>query len=737
MQPDQAVGGGLMRHVTPAVRLHRMVTSVALVLALVPAGAAAQWVVRGWAGPEPVVQASNVHATDGVPRAEYAQIDQIMRQFMQRTNTPNAQLALAFEGKLIYSRAYRNTYDAATNPLGRQLQTGIGHTVSGCTPPDCWDEPPFADTYVDTRFRVASLSKFLTGLAIAQLALDGHLVPDLSDAAYPILRTDTRFAPEVNPYLAAPADPRMLDVTVRQLLQHEWGLDRDCIIYPPPLNCQPPGQPQFIVDYRDPASGFTFPWPYPYNNDPASTVWRRGCFRVLAMDLPARLLHYTPGQPPASGGQYFQYYNNTGFCWLSQIIEIKTGMSYQEYVRAKVLRPAGVDWPRIGLYDPRDRIDYTGSTADEINWYYDQPRSVDVWARLYNEWCAIFQATPPRPYDPFSSNCRAPRPVGRLVQETAGAGAWVISAQEYVRVALSAWERKRGPHLLDFPGANVSGSDIILTGAGLPATGASYSGKPPAPTYGYHLGVYSQYVASPVPGWSINHAGSFPGTRAVLSSNRRGWLYVITMNTNPEWGLGGADNNCSTTTLDRKKAWCELLGNATLPPSNTGSPVTPTTSSSLFHQLLAMYDDPTMRNRMVAAQDLWANQVALACRLDVDGDGTRRAFGDGLMQLRAMFGLRGTGITAGTGLSTAAQTHDRTDRTARDFVATQVLDIDGDGQVTADRDGLILLRVLLGLRGSAVLAGLNQSGATRTTWDTGTPSQQVKAYLNTQCAAGL
>lgn len=691
----------------------------------------AQWVVRGWAGPEPVVQSTNVHASNGVPRTEYAQIDTIMQQFMRRTNTPNAQLALAYQGKLIYSRAYRHTYDAATNPSGRQLQTGLGTSSTmppaACVAPDCFNEPAYVDSYVDTRFRVASLSKHLTGLAIAQLALDGLLQQDLSDDAYTILRADTRFSPNPNPYAAVPADTRMLNVTVRQLVQHEWGLDRDCIIYPPPLNCQPAGQPQHIIDYRDPASGYVFPWPYPYNNNPATTQWKRSCRDILAIDLPNRLLHYTPGQPPASGGSYFQFYNNTGFCWLSQIIEIKTGLSYAEYVRTKVMNPAGVDWPALGRADTRDRIDYSGTTADEINWYYDQPRSIDQFARLYNEWCAIFTYSP---YTPFSNNCIVPRPVGRLVAETAGAGAWVISAQEYLRVAMSSNQRTRAPHLLDFPGSNSTGSDLVLTGATLPATSASYTNKPPAPTYGYHLGMYSAFTNTAPAGWSVNHSGSFPGTRASYATNRRGWSFVVTLNTNPEWGLGGTANDCALTTVDRKKAWCEFFGNNTVDG-------TPTATTSLFYQLLAMYNDSNMRARMETAQDLWANQVALACKTDVDGNGARLATSDGTMLLRAMLGLRGTAITAASGISTTTQTHDRTERSARDYVSTRMLDIDGDGVVSAERDGIILLRAMLGFTGANVTAGVNQTGATRTTWDTGATNQQIKAYLNTSCAAGL
>ncbi len=707
---------------------------VGLALTLLAASqlASAQWVARGWAGPEPTTQSTNVHAADGVPRAEYAQIDSIMKQFMQRVNAPNAQLAVAYQGKVIYSRAYQHTYDLASNPSGRQLQTAIGASAppTACTPPDCYDEPAYAPSYVDTRFRIASLSKFLTGLAISQLILDGQLQADLSDTAYSILRSDAGSTA----YNGAPSDARMLNVTVKHLLQHEWGFDRSCILLPTPCASptwgHPVGQAQHIADYNDTTSGSVIPWPYPYNsaNPDPNTVYKRSCRDLLEIDLPNRKLHFTPGSPPPipNTTSYYQYYNNVGYCWLSRIIEIKSGMSYEAYVRQKVMNPAGVDWPRIGMADVRDRVDFGGTTADEINSYYDQPISLDAGARMYSYWCAVFTRTP---YTPFSNNCQLPRPIGRLVAETAGAGAWVMSAQEYLRILLSSRERVRAPHLLDFPAASASGSDWIIKPNSQTGAQSSFT-YTPAPSDGYHFGIYSFQGTSPA-GWGFNHLGSFPGTRALFQSDRRGWTVVLLMNTNPEWGVSSASLNCGTTTLDRIRAWCELRGFTT-----TTAPVQ-TTATSLFTQLNTMYNDTTMRTRMENAQDLWANQIALPCRTDVDASGSRVAPSDGMMLLRAMFGLRGTAITSGNGVSTANQTHDRTDRSARDYVGTGILDIDGDGVVSADRDGVILLRAMLGFTGSSVTDGVNQAGATRTTWNTGAANQQIKTYLNASCAAAL
>ena len=45
------------------------------------------------------------------------------------------------------------------------------------------------------------------------------------------------------------------------------------------------------------------------------------------------------------------------------------------------------------------------------------------------------------------------------------------------------------------------------------------------------------------------------------------------------------------------------------------------------------------------------------------------------------------------------------------------LDIDGDGNVDALTDGVLLMRYLSGLRGSALAAGVAGAGATRATPD--------------------
>jgi hypothetical protein len=121
------------------------------------------------------------------------------------------------------------------------------------------------------------------------------------------------------------------------------------------------------------------------------------------------------------------------------------------------------------------------------------------------------------------------------------------------------------------------------------------------------------------------------------------------------------------------------------------------------------------------------------CNLDADGDAvfdTR----DAQIMLRRLAGFSGTALFEGSAAARACAA-----RVAAFDVATFVdgqsgpalvskpLDIDGDGQVLASTDGLMLMRVALGLTGEAVVANATASGAPRRTW------AQVKPYLLDEC----
>ena len=100
--------------------------------------------------------------------------------------------------------------------------------------------------------------------------------------------------------------------------------------------------------------------------------------------------------------------------------------------------------------------------------------------------------------------------------------------------------------------------------------------------------------------------------------------------------------------------------------------------------------------------------------LDIDGDGSVDALTDGLLSLRHLFGLSGAALTAGALGPNATITNPATIKAYLDRIRP-ALDFDGNGQVDALTDGLMLIRYLSGLRGPALTAGAIGAGAIRTT----------------------
>ena len=146
----------------------------------------------------------------------------------------------------------------------------------------------------------------------------------------------------------------------------------------------------------------------------------------------------------------------------------------------------------------------------------------------------------------------------------------------------------------------------------------------------------------------------------------------------------------------------------------------PRKADTIFSQPIAL----TSLTANATAPNVAARQPA-TCALDADNDGSIKAFTDGLLVLRWMLGMTGTAATAGALGPLANRT------VAADIathLAAQKLDIDGDSSVDAVTDGVLLLRALLGLGGNAVVANSVSPCATRTGWT------DIRAHLATTCA---
>ena len=215
-------------------------------------------------------------------------LDRLMTDFVSRHQLPGASLAVTRNGRLVYARGF-----------------GLADRQSG---------DPVLPT---SRFRIASLSKPVTSVAILQLVEAGRL--KLDDPVAEILGLE----PEVDA-------KRSRRVTVRQCLQHTGGWDRSDSFDPMfqsirisrVLDTKAPAGPAEVIRFMQ-------KWP----------------------------LDFDPGTRYA--------YSNYGYCLLGRVIEKISGQSYERYVQARVLKPMGVTRMRIG----RTRIE--GRAKGEVRYHVD------------------------------------------------------------------------------------------------------------------------------------------------------------------------------------------------------------------------------------------------------------------------------------------------------------------------------------------------------------------------------
>ncbi|MEV0588081.1 serine hydrolase domain-containing protein [Nonomuraea sp. NPDC050310] len=201
--------------------------------------------------------------------SELAPLDALLRAFIAERDISCAQLAVAKAGRLVLARGY-GSYGPAETPV----------------------QPT-------SLFRVASLSKQLTAAAIMRLVQEGRL--RLSDSVADLLG------------LSLAADPRLVTVSVRRLLQHLGGWDKAAA-----------GRDYLFSD-RAIAEEFGVPLPI-------------GMEHILRYAT-ARPLDHDPG------ARYS--YNNYNYLLLGRIIEKVSGQDYETYVKTKVMAPLGVSRPRL------------------------------------------------------------------------------------------------------------------------------------------------------------------------------------------------------------------------------------------------------------------------------------------------------------------------------------------------------------------------------------------------------
>lgn len=231
----------------------------------------------------------------------------------------------------------------------------------------------------DSLFRLASISKPITATGIMKLVEDGKL--SLEDKPFALLNLKPVIDPDIVP------DKRLADITIRQLLQHTGGWDRD-----------KSGDPMFKSTLIAEKAGTPAP---------------------AAQDA---IIRYMLGQPLdfAPGERYA--YSNFGYCVLGRVIEKITGQPYEKWMHENILEPAGARRMRLGL-SPEN-----GQAPGEVKYYMpDGEKCESIFPDIKEE---------------------VPVPYGGFFAEAMDAhGGWISSAVDLVRFAAALDDPEHSPLL--------------------------------------------------------------------------------------------------------------------------------------------------------------------------------------------------------------------------------------------------------------------------------------------------
>lgn len=264
--------------------------------------------------------------------------DQLASTILTKYQMTGGAIAVARNGKLVFARGYGYA-DKATGDLVQP----------------------------DSRFRVASLSKPITSAAILLLLQQGKL--SLDQRVFDILSYE--------PLPGQNVDPRLATITIRHLLEHSGGWNRDTTF-----------DPMFLPVPIAAATGT----PAPATTD------------SIIRFMMGRPLQFNPGSA--------YNYSNFGYALLGRIIETITGQPYEKFVREQVLTPSGAACMHIG------RSLQTQSLPGEVK-YYDFPGA-------------------PLVPSIYGTGINVPRPDGGFHVEAMDAhGGWVASTIDYLRFVLS------------------------------------------------------------------------------------------------------------------------------------------------------------------------------------------------------------------------------------------------------------------------------------------------------------
>jgi CubicO group peptidase (beta-lactamase class C family) len=347
--------------------------------------------------------------------------DAAMEELLRDWEIPGGALAVAKDGRLLLARGYGLADRGRNEPV----------------------QPT-------SKFRLGSLSKTITAVAVLKLVEDGKL--KLDDKVLPLLG-------ETGPRPNAIRDAHVHDITVRHLLQHSAGFDRD-----------QSGDPAFAPRAVEAAKRQAGAMP-------------PTCETVLRDVLESKL-DFAPGSRHS--------YSNVGYCILGRVIERVSGMSYEAFVRLRILAPSGASRLALGR---------TLEVAPDEVTYYD------------------FPGAPLLPFMPGlgPTNIKVNAPYGAYSIEAMDAyGAWIGAPHDFLRFMLAIDGRRR-PSLL----SEDSFREMH--------TRPNYPGAEAGPVF-YGLGINVRPVTGGRNWW---HDGSQSGAKALALRTQAGYAWVATFNMHP------------------------------------------------------------------------------------------------------------------------------------------------------------------------------------------------------------
>lgn len=379
--------------------------------------------------------------------------DELMTSFMKTHRVPGASLAVTRQGQLMYARGFGYADLEKKQPV----------------------EP-------DSQFRIASLSKPITAVAILQLVEQGQL--KLTDRVFTILKPKPHFEND-----ESKVDSRLGQVTILHCLQHSGGWDRGA-------SFDAMFQPVRIA-------------------------------RSFGIDPPAKaeqVIRFMMGQPLDFDPGTRYAYSNFGYCLLGRVIEAKSGLKYDQYVKRHVLAPVGVRQMRIGRTLLKHRA----------------PREVRYYDERQRTGRSVFKENLAQ---------QVPAPYGSWYLEPMDShGAWIASATDLVRFAAAFDQPAKSPLLKE-----TSIEQMFARPAGV--LGYDAGEKPKVVYYGCGWSVRTLPEKPKINTW---HTGSLDGTSTILVRRHDGINWAVLFNTR-----NGTNNHRLSTMIDGRvhaaanavKAW--------------------------------------------------------------------------------------------------------------------------------------------------------------------------------------